>query len=445
MTTLRTRDPYAQLAGLVPYIYDPKVGLVNSIAEHQKESGSPEFFRYIAGGSNTKAFTAQENFSIGGGASTHRPAALAKAIGETIERYCAAIYDRFELPFHARREAPFRCVEPGDFALFAPAQYADPEFVFEPFTDESEMRWTPMTSLVSGDEIHVPACFVYVPYVFYRSEEEWPLAQSISTGLSCHVTLTLAAMGGLCEVIERDCFTLTWQAMMSCPRIRIDSLSDANRGIAARFERVGYQLQLVDITNDSRVPTVLAVIRNPVKGAVPLSVAASTELDPEVAVRKALEELAHTERYMYQIMREVDRLPEEAGHGNVVSQVSHVNYWCSPERTRHADFLTASPLEKDFADMPDASTGDPESDLATLVRHVRATGHDVLLKDITTEDITTLGLHVVRVVVPGYHPLFMGYQGRALGGRRLWEVPQRLGYRGITPSTGDNPFPHPFP
>ena len=52
---------------------------------------------------------------------------------------------------------------------------------------------------------------------------------------------------------------------------------------------------------------------------------------------------------------------------------------------------------------------------------------------------------MARGTVPDDHPLCMGYDRRAVGGTRLWEMPQKLGYRGITPGSGDNPSPHPFP
>jgi len=67
-----------------------------------------------------------------------------------------------------------------------------------------------------------------------------------------------------------------------------------------------------------------------------------------------------------------------------------------------------------------------------------------LLADVTTEDMRDLGLLVVRAVIPGFHPLFMGHQFRALGGTRLWEIPQKFGYPGISREHGDNPLPHPF-
>jgi ribosomal protein S12 methylthiotransferase accessory factor len=39
----------------------------------------------------------------------------------------------------------------------------------------------------------------------------------------------------------------------------------------------------------------------------------------------------------------------------------------------------------------------------------------------------------------------MGHQNRALGGRRLAEMPAILGGSGLASAEGDNPYPHPFP
>jgi ribosomal protein S12 methylthiotransferase accessory factor len=76
---------------------------------------------------------------------------------------------------------------------------------------------------------------------------------------------------------------------------------------------------------------------------------------------------------------------------------------------------------------------------------VEATGCRVYLCDVTTPDVRELGFSVVRAVLPGYHPLALGFAFRARGGRRLYEVPQRLGHKGITRERGENPIPHPYP
>jgi ribosomal protein S12 methylthiotransferase accessory factor len=70
---------------------------------------------------------------------------------------------------------------------------------------------------------------------------------------------------------------------------------------------------------------------------------------------------------------------------------------------------------------------------------------NVIACDLTTSDIAELGLHAVRIVIPGMHPLHMGHQNRCLGGRRLYDVPRTLGLRRITLRPPDNPHPHPFP
>jgi ribosomal protein S12 methylthiotransferase accessory factor len=39
----------------------------------------------------------------------------------------------------------------------------------------------------------------------------------------------------------------------------------------------------------------------------------------------------------------------------------------------------------------------------------------------------------------------MGHRNRALGVSRLYQVPQKLGHRGLARNEPDNPYPHPFP
>lgn len=435
--------PLARLADALPAILDAHVGLIGNVREHPLEADSPRFFRYNCTAANTEAFGEYRNFAVGGGASATRDMALAKAIGESIERYCAAIYDKQAFPLHAWADAPFPCVAPSDFVLYSAAQHAFPGFMFDPFRDDSPVRWVPARDLRTGSTVHVPAAMVYVPYFFYQDGEETPITQPISTGLSCHCSYEEAAIGALCEVIERDCFMITWQARLSRPRIRQDTLSAANRCLLARFEAVGYQVHLVDIRNESEVPAVMAVARH-AGDFVPLVVAASVALSAEEAIRKALEELAHTERYAFQIKGELARVPEDPEYDNILGQVDHVNFWVDPAHAPHADFLHGAGTMRDFRDMASFDAATPAAALDRLVQALHASGYRALVADITTPDVAELGLHVVRGLIPGYHPLFMGWHHRPLGGERLYRIPQLLGYTGIAPGQ-DYPFPHPFP
>jgi ribosomal protein S12 methylthiotransferase accessory factor len=77
---------------------------------------------------------------------------------------------------------------------------------------------------------------------------------------------------------------------------------------------------------------------------------------------------------------------------------------------------------------------------------VATRGLDVIAVDLTTPDIDDVGFKVVRAVIPGLQPLDIDHRHRHLGGRRLAEVPWRMGLANA-PVGEDafNPHPHPFP
>jgi ribosomal protein S12 methylthiotransferase accessory factor len=99
----------------------------------------------------------------------------------------------------------------------------------------------------------------------------------------------------------------------------------------------------------------------------------------------------------------------------------------------------------EFDEFSDLSTRDAVQDVMILCEKIREVGLQALLVDVTTEDMRDLGFTVVKAVVPGFHPLFMGHAIRSQGGDRLWEVPRKLGYPGVNREEGDNPVPHPYP
>jgi ribosomal protein S12 methylthiotransferase accessory factor len=164
------------------------------------------------------------------------------------------------------------------------------------------------------------------------------------------------------------------------------------------------------------------------------------------AAPKSLEELAHTRRYCQWVKTHVARLaPDPPKFECVVDQLTHLGFYVDHANLHYASFLFASDLRVDFETMPNLSTGNDGDDLSALAAAVAATGDRALVADLTTADVASLGLTVVRAVVPGYQPLHMGFHLRATGGRRLYEVPRRLGYEGIEFGGPDNGAPHPYP
>jgi ribosomal protein S12 methylthiotransferase accessory factor len=434
-----------RLANMADCLVDEQVGIVKYVKEFRRESGVPDFFCFYGKAGNTKAFGPYKNFANSGGASAHRGIAVAKAIGEAVERYSSAIYDKESLPFTSFEQSTLRCVPPGEFALYSPEQYNRPDFPFVPFERSTLIRWAPAVDLASGETWHVPAAMVYMPFFHNLEQGESPVTQSISTGLACHCSQEEASISAICEVLERDAFLITWQAKMARPQIDLNSLSRANRDLVFRFERTGNPITLFNLQMDHGVPAILAVARCLAEDGPALCFASSADMDPEDAVRKSLEELAHTRRLAQSLKSTMPSIDTEAGFEAVSHQDAHLRFYCDHVNSHLADFLLASKERVAFSDIPNPSSGNPKKDLEVLVKKICSLNHRVLIADLTTSDIGGLGLWVVRAVIPGFHHLFMGHALRCLGGTRLWEVPQKLGYPGVTRDGGDNPAPHPYP
>jgi ribosomal protein S12 methylthiotransferase accessory factor len=432
------------LLGLWEQLVDPRVGIVREVRELPVDEDEPNFFHYLSTACDTTAFGALPNFANNGGVATTRRGAIAKAVGEGVERYCAAIFDEEGLALASWDELDGPAVEPESFALFSAAQHAAPKFPWVPFTRDVRTRWTLGTSLVRGEDLLVPAATVYVPYHYRLRLGDTPVIQPISTGLACGSCWADAALGGLCEAIERDAFTITWQARLSRPRVPREGLPAAAEDRVRRFEAVGLRVEIVDITTDIGCPVLLTVAIGSAPTSPAIAIAAAAHPSWEVALVKSLEELAHTRKFAAQLM---DYTPEvaldvAAGHPEVKGQHEHLRIFCGQEAIERAAFLWAGD------EVPLAPAG-PLPDTARSLREVAAgvaaAGLDPISCDLTTADVRELGLCVVRVVVPGLHPLAMGHANRALGGHRLYEVPGRLGLDGPAPGEPDNPYPHPFP
>lgn len=433
------------LSKISTYLVDENIGIIRFVKELPIEPGNPNFFHFYARACDTGAFCEQKNSADAGGASVDRGTALAKALGEATERYCSAIYQRNDFPLCSYEDAQFPCVEPEKFSLFSSEQFRDKTFPYVPFQKKTIARWTPALDLVNRQVVHVPTASVFVPYYYDKENNEFPILQPISTGLACHSNPLLASISAICEVIERDAFTITWQARMSPQHIALETLSEVNRDLVARFEAIGANVTLLNLSSDHGVPVILSVLSSKPTDAPALVFANSCSLDPEIAVRKSLEELAHGYKFCRQLKNAVPRFSPTRGFSNVGDRDSHVALYCDHANAHLANFIFESNEHISFSDINNDVTGSLTQDLATLGERIDMINHRVLLVDVTTEDIRSLGLSVIRAVVPGLHPFVIGHSIRALGGTRLWELPQKLGYKNVPRKRIINSPPHPLP
>ncbi len=430
---------YKRLKDLLPILVNRETGIIKDLLELPRQADMPNLIYYKAVIGNSGIFGLPDNFPVSGGTSTDRDKALAKAVGEAIERYCSSVYFPDEMIFGSYRELMPKALSPGLFEVFTQQQYRSKGFPCQPFTDDSRINWYSGTNMKTGSEVLLPASLVYCPYTIDRKSGEALISENISTGLAAHCSYEEAAINAILEVVERDSFMLHWLASRSPAKIDLQSLGPAHRDLLDRFRKYGYEITLLNTTPATGIPTVIGVMRGRYSGTVPFLVAASTHLDPSEAITKCLEEFALIERYAKRVMLTADQWDPGDDFELVNQLMDHVRLWLDPEVIPAADFLTASGGSVRLDALKAIGGIDPGESLADLLDRIHQEGYEVYMADVTTEDIRPLGLYVLRAVIPGYIPLNKSYQCRPLGNKRLLAYLQQ---QDIDPKI--NPYPHPF-
>ena len=432
---------FDKLANTLGDLIDDRIGIINTIKEHKAPNGSPPFFRYYAYMSNTKVFCDQENYRVSIGVATTRKQALAKAIGEGIERYCSAIYFKKDLSFCSYQDANFNCVNPNEFVGYEPKLYEKNDFAWKPFKETTKVRWTTAIDITNNKTItHVPAAYVYLPYIYGDSEEK--IIQSISTGLACHMSYELAALTAIFEVVERDAFMIFWRNRISPPKINIDTLPFKIQHIINEYQSANYKVTLLYITTDIKIPTVLAILRCTLPKNPSLIVAASCKLSPELAVVSALEELELTRSHCIELLRD-EQINSNTSYDQFKYQKDHLLFWSRIENLPLINFLFESNTVINIDQMPNLIIGSASKELDSIINIFTTLNLRILLANITTSDLSHYGFHVIRAIIPKLHPLTFGYKNDEFQCQRLLSVPKTLGFKNALLS--NTYLPHPFP
>jgi ribosomal protein S12 methylthiotransferase accessory factor len=131
---------------------------------------------------------------------------------------------------------------------------------------------------------------------------------------------------------------------------------------------------------------------------------------------------------------------------DVVSFRDHIALYTRPTIAAAAGFLTASTVRRPVADVERLPGSTPLAQIRAVCRRLAAQDVSAYGVDVTSTDIAAAGLAVAKVLAPELCALDVRHDARFLGGRRLYELPHRLGLSQRDLTWDEiNPYPHPFP
>jgi ribosomal protein S12 methylthiotransferase accessory factor len=378
----------------------------------------------------------------GSGAHSDGVRARAAAIGEALERYCGMFTPPGRLRVTSSRELGDEAVCPARFALFHPTQLSTPGFPFVGFTPGTRTAFVEGVSLADGSRAFLPAQLVFLGRL---TPELRPIAYSTTSGLACGPSRSEATLAALFELVERDAVMLAWNARVSLPLLDWSG-SVAQESVERHFfAPTGLRYSVLDGSLFLGIPVAIAVLHGPPGSRAALAIGAGCAATIEEAWLKALSESFGVYRWLcMEIASAPDRPPPRPEEVRTFDQ--HMLYFADEERAALASFLDASTERSRLDDVPSLPGSTPRAQVDSIVGTLARHGISAYATDVTTPDVRSLGLHVVRVLAPEACALDVWHAARFLGGPRLRSAAREAGLATAPLELDDvNPHPHPFP
>jgi len=428
-------------------LLDPISGIILSVIPNLFEKGDPTIYAYGTVASQSRSFDIDPQINHQGGASAYRDGAIAAAIGEAVERYCSSDCPTEETVFATYNDVAADAVHPSKFGLFSESQYQKPDFHFKPFTTDSPITWAKGYSLQRKRETLVPACLTYLPFRIDRARGETLICNGTSTGLACGNSIEEAICSGIGELVERDALACFWLNRLPLPHIEVDVASSIYKVFKEKFDLPGLRYFICDATTNLGLPVVFTLLVGESNLGRMVNAGSQANPSPQAAALKSMTEAAQGRPYLRFIVQQNPKKEYTGEFSSVNSFQDHaIFYTKAPQHFDALDFLTSPRPTKRLSEMTDCSTGSVRGDIEFYLSQLRKHDIDVIVVDLTTPDIADVGFHVVRVITPGLQLLHGDHRFPFLGGWRLYQVVEALGYQnGLAREEGLNPYPHPLP
>ena len=358
--------------------------------------------------------------------------AQVKAIGESIERYAAILFDRSKLIRKRFISCRNKAVSPKDWVLYNNKQYDSKGFPFEKFSEETLINWVEGVSLLSGKTRLVPASFVYIRYPVLD------IGIYPTTGLACGRNCESVMMNGIFENLERDACMLTWLLKILPQRI-VNISNEKIITILRDFSVAGIEIHLFQISLDFNLPVVLAIgiNRDNVKDCPRVLIGSSCNAEKDKAIIKSIEEMGQGLSWIH-LTKRCPNYDFGENFKNITHFEHRAIFYATLKNTSILDFILNTKRQIEYGAIKTGISNE------NILKMIEKNGYDIIEVSLTTADIRSAGYIVNKIMIPGLQPLNSNHNLNYLGRRRINKVVEYLKSEKIDYSKNINLLPHPF-
>jgi len=432
----------SQLDSLLDLV-SPRVGILKSLNLRVKSADEPALpYIYDAMLSHFDFRKGDKSERGACGKGVTEEDAMLGALGEAAERYCASHPSMKGTRRATLAQLPGEAIPPGEFVLYSGAQYARRDFPYRAWQPQDELLWAPLKELGTDATPWVPASFAYLNPPSDQPQDF--LFPANSSGFAAGPDLNWAIRRAILELLERDAFIITWLNRLPVPELDFADVGGITREIRSTYERWGAEVRAFRLASDLPVSVVMAVVMDRTGEGPAAMIGLGCEMDCPLALQKSLFEICQ----LHELLRR--RHGEGAAtrlnsYADVHTLDQHAAYFLRQDHLHEFDFLLQQGRTLRIDGRSPSSPSAVEDDLKTLQSALASNGYRVFYHDLTTPDLERYPIRVARALITQLQPIHFGHGLERLGGRRLYELPKKLGFREQPAAEANlNPCPHPL-
>jgi thiazole/oxazole-forming peptide maturase SagD family component len=276
-------------------------------------------------------------------------------------------------------------------------------------------------SLLTGQEVWVPLQAVSLNY--RSAGGRTSIWQATTNGLAAGAGISDAITRALLEVIERDAFFRCWMGHIPALRVAAADVPDPSvKTMAHEYANRGVHLDVYLLPTDTAAYVAAAVART--EGQLPArALGLGAAVNPVHAVRRAVAEAAQVRLSLIIMLQDTEARARASWLAEDPSRVSgmedHGLVYAMPQSSAAFAFLEDAPYSVWNLGGPSDYGNDQ---LDTLITSVSSVASDVLYVDVTTPDMVDTEIAVVRVIVPGFIPPWLGADAAKLMDSRVLQA-----------------------
>lgn len=361
----------------------------------------------------------KERLDTSGGTDINKEWAMFKSLGEAVERHCLSAQDKGV--YSSYKELKDKAIDIFVFSNLTSEQKNDSKFKQFVYTKDDYFSWCDGYNFLNFQKKMIPSQLVYVPYNFSK---EKIIREPISTGAALSTSLGGSVYRGICEIVERDAFMITYlnkikKELIDLKRSGPELMEISNMSCRYKLEPI-----IVDITTDLGIPSMLGLVIDRTGLGPAISVGLSADLDPKVAAIKAIKEAFHSRPWIRKLMiqNKINR--------DINTFEGRALYWSDVKMLKNIDFLIK---QKKHSLKGCLKYKTMKAKIIKIMEIFKKHNLDVFFVDVTTSEVRKCGFCVTKVIIPGLMPLYLDEFYKDVYGNHL-----RLDKSKI------NKIPHPF-